>query len=88
MVNEPERLEPTGATTLYELAAHRGIPESILDSIKQMDGYLFVGLDNRNVVVSGKLKFSRKTIATISVVLGLILLKAGYLAQQLVKFRF
>jgi len=53
-----------------------------------MDGYLFVGLDNRNVVVSGKLKFSRKTIATISVVLGLILLKAGYLAQQLVKFRF
>lgn len=88
MVDEPERLEPTGATTLYELAEHRGIPKSVLDAIKQMDGYLFVGLDNRNVVVSGKLKFSRKTVAAISVVLGLILLRAGYLAQQLAKSQF
>jgi|GEM_PF-5743995 len=88
MVDEPERLSPTGATTLYELAEHRGIPKSVLDAIKQMDGYLFVGVENTNVVVGGKLKFSKKKVAAILVILGLIFFKAGYLAQQLAKFQF
>ena len=74
--------------TLYNLAEQRGIPESILHSINDMHGYLYIGLESRKVTISGKLKLSKKVIAAISLLLSLIMLKASHLVHHQTKLQF